>query len=557
MSEVADFVVIGAGTAGCLMANRLSADPRHSVILLESGSTDVRRWRRAPIGSLYGYQPPNTAWNYHTLAQPGLNGRALPYVQGKALGGSSALGGVIHMRGQAADYDKWAEQTGDQDWSWAACLADFKRHEDHYAYDGDTPPDVKTRRLHARGGGWRVEPQQPGWDILNAYAAAARQYGVPATANFNQGNGTGTGYFDVSRRAGQRWDSYRAFLRRILHRKSLEVWDNVTVEKLLFETDAGGQPRCNAVELCIQGVRGTVAARKEVILCAGAIGSPHLLQRSGLGDPAHLRRIGVDLVRDLPGVGQNMQDHLQVRTVLRLRNAKTLNQRARTRWGRFRVAAQYALTRSGPMAMAPAQLGIITKSDPAQARANIQFQVQPLSQPHADYTKSDGALDDFAALTAGVANLAPSSRGAVRARSASAYEAPEITPNYLSTEADRQVALQSLKVARAIGTQPALRPFAPQEHRPGVAQAGEDAQLRAVADSARSMFHACGTARMGRADDPAAVVDSRLRVRGIRGLRVVDASVMPTITSGNTNGPTLMISEKAAGWILQDWKRRN
>ncbi|MDP6166678.1 MAG: GMC family oxidoreductase N-terminal domain-containing protein [Gammaproteobacteria bacterium] len=551
MKQKFDYIVVGAGSAGALLANRLSADSSKRVLLLEAGGKDNYHWIHIPVGYLYCIDNPRTDWQFHTEPEAGLNGRSLLYPRGKTLGGCSSINGMIYMRGQARDYDQWAQLSGDAQWSWAYSLEDFKAHEDYYRLDqgtDDLEPEMQNKaRLHGSGGEWRVEKQRLRWEILEAYAKAAVQLGIPATDDFNGGDNTGVGYFDVNQRSGWRWNTSKAFLRPIKSRSNLEIWTHAQVTKLNLGKDADGHKRCTSVDVSVSGQVLTVEANCEVILSAGAIGSPHIMQLSGIGSAQHLARVGIKVTHELEGVGSNLQDHLQIRTVYGVEGVKTLNKMASTLMGKASFALEYALKRSGPMSMAPSQLGIFTKSDTAQEHANIEFHVQPLSleafgQP----------LHDFPAITASVCNLNPTSRGTVLTKSSDPFQAPAIAPNYLTTEEDRKVAADSLRVVRDIAQQQALAEYCPTEIKPGK-QFQTDAELAQVAgDIASTIFHPVGTTKMGKKDDPAAVVDSKLRVYGIRGLRVVDAGIMPTITSGNTNSPTLMIAEKAARWILQD-----
>lgn len=537
-----DYIVIGGGTAGCLMANRLSADPAKRVLLVEAGRKDDYHWIHIPVGYLYCIGNPRTDWLYQTEPDAGLNGRRLRYPRGKTLGGCSSINGMIYMRGQARDYDHWAAFTGDDAWRWDQVLPAFKAHENHHRLDAAQDPAFAA--LHGHGGEWRIEKQRLRWDVLDAFAQAAQQAGIPATPDFNTGDNEGVGYFEVNQKAGWRWNASKAFLRPVLQRANLTVWTETLTERLVLQRDAGGALRCTGVELRRQGQRVQVQAAQEVVLSAGSIGSPAILQRSGIGPAAVLQPQGIAVQHELPGVGENLQDHLQIRAVFKVQGATTLNVLASSLWGKARIGLEYMARRTGPMSMAPSQLGAFTRSDPQQPHPNLQYHVQPLS-----LDAFGEPLHAFPAFTASVCNLNPASRGHVRITSPSADDAPAIAPNYLSTEQDRQVAADSLRVTRRIVAQPALAKYQPEEFKPGPQYQSDEELARLAGDIASTIFHPVGTTRMGRADDPMAVVDSRLRVRGVQGLRVVDAGVMPTITSGNTNSPTLMIAEKAARWM--------
>lgn len=542
-----DFIIVGAGTAGCLLANRLSADPANRVLLIEAGGRDMYPWIHIPVGYLYCIDNPRTDWRLRTEPEAGLNGRSLLYPRGKTLGGCSSINGMIYMRGQARDYDQWAALTGDADWRWDRVLPDFIAHEDHYRRDPGrpTPPDQFTAH-HGQGGAWRVDQQRLRWDLLDAFAKAAEQAGIPATDDFNQGDNHGVGYFEVNQKKGWRWNSSKAFLHPVARtRANLTVWTRAQAKRLILDQSEG--LRCTGVEVMREGVSVIAHAARSVVLAAGAIGTPHLLLLSGIGPAAHVKDQGITPILDRPGVGANLQDHLQIRAVFKVEGAKTLNKLASTLWGQAGIALQYALTRRGPMSMAPSQLGAFTRSDPGQAHANLQYHVQPLSldafgQP----------LHRFAAFTASVCNLNPTSRGTVTLKAPGFDTPPAIAPRYLSTDEDRRIAAQSLRITRTIVGQPALAPYRPTEYKPG-AQYENDADLASLAgDIATTIFHPVGTAKMGMTDDPMAVVDSHLAVIGVAGLRIADASIMPTITSGNTNSPTLMIAEKAARWALAE-----
>ena len=564
-----DYIIVGAGTAGCLLANRLSADASKRVLLIEAGRKDDYHWVHIPVGYLYCIGNPRTDWLYQTAPDAGLNGRTLRYPRGKVLGGCSSINGMIYMRGQARDYNQWADITGDARWRWDNCLPYFKLHEDHHAganaWHGakgarsevllnDTSTYGETLRHHVAGGEWRVERQRLRWDVLDAFAQAAVQAGIPASDDFNRGDNEGVGYFEVNQKSGWRWNTPKAFLRPTCYaRPNFELWSSAQVSKLVMSTDADGQLRCTGVQVWA-GPQGhvTANAKQAVVLCAGSIGTPQILQLSGLGPAQVLQQHGIAPLIDLPGVGANLQDHLQIRAVFKVQGVTTLNTLANSWWGKAKIGLEYVFKQSGPMSMAPSQLGAFTRSSPDQPYPNIEYHVQPLS-----LDAFGEPLHNFPAFTASVCNLNPTSRGTVHITSPHFADAPRIAPNYLSTPEDRQVAADSLRVTRKIVSQPALARYQPEEYKPGVQFQSDDDLARLAGDIATTIFHPVGTARMGRIDDPMAVVDTELRVRDGRGgvvrrLRVVDASVMPTITSGNTNSPTLMLAEKAAQWLSQE-----
>ena len=546
--ETFEYIIVGAGTAGCLLANRLSKDPSKRVLLLEAGKRDNYLWIHIPVGYLYCIGNPRTDWLYETAAEPGLNGRALRYPRGKGLGGSSSINGMIYMRGQARDYDGWATLTGEPAWRWDNVLPDFKAHEDHYRLDNGADPatgaNSRFSDFHGHGGEWRIEKQRLRWDILEAFEAAANEAGIESIDDYNTGDNEGIGYFEVTQKSGWRWNASRGFLRPARHRKNLTVWTQAHVEHLLFEKTAGGQPRCTGAALRRDGKAIQVHATGEVILSAGAVGTPHILQLSGIGPAAHLAAHGIDVVHNAPGVGENLQDHLQIRTIFKVQNAKTLNILAASLFGKAKIGLEYLARRTGPMSMAPSQLGAFTRSHPSRPHANLEYHVQPLS-----LDAFGEPLHAFPAFTVSVCNLNPASRGTVRLKSNRFDDSPHIAPNYLAAEEDRHVAAESLRQVRDIMKKPALAKHKPEEYKPG-AHFQTDAELAQQAGLiASTIFHPVGTAKMGPHTDPAAVVDPHLKVHGIQNLRVVDASIMPTITSGNTNAPTLMIAEKAAGWI--------
>jgi choline dehydrogenase len=541
-----DYIIVGAGTAGSLLANRLSADPRKHVLLLEAGGHDDYHWIHIPVGYLHCIGNPRTDWLYQTEPDAGLNGRSLRYPRGKVLGGCSSINGMIYMRGQSRDYEAWADATGEDAWRWDQVLPFFKQHENHWRLDATTGVSDAFKALHGHGGEWRVEKQRLSWGILDAFAQAAQQAGIPATEDFNGGNNEGVGYFEVNQRKGWRWNTAKAFLRpTCFGRPNFELWTGAQVQRLVLNR-ADGQLHCGGVMVRTPSGPQTALLNPggEVLLAAGAIGSPQLLQLSGIGPSELLQQHGVEVKQDLPGVGANLQDHLQIRAVFKVQGAKTLNTLASSLWGKAKIGLEYALKRSGPMSMAPSQLGAFTRSTPDKAWPDLQYHVQPLS-----LDAFGEPLHDFNAITASVCNLNPSSRGSVQIRSADPDQAPAIAPNYLSTEEDRRIAADSLRLTRRIVAQPALAAYQPEEYKPGPQYQSDEELARLAGDIATTIFHPVGSCKMGRDDDPTAVVDAHLRVRGVTGLRVIDASVMPSITSGNTNSPTLMIAERAAAWI--------
>lgn len=536
-----DYIIIGAGTAGCVLANRLAQDKGVSVLLLEAGRKDDYVWIHIPVGYLYCIDNPRTDWLFRTEADPGLNGRALIYPRGKVLGGCSSINGMIYMRGQARDYDLWAQLTGDASWRWENVLPVFRKSEDHYK---------GADACHGAGGEWRVEKQRLSWEILDAFRQAAAERGIPMTEDFNRGDNEGCGYFEVNQKKGLRWNTAQAFLKPTAGRHGkLDIMTGCHVKRLrLRQTDEGMV--CTGVEFTGGGTEWFAEARGETISTAGAIGSPQILQLSGIGPASLLQKHGVPVAVDLPGVGENLQDHLQLRMAFKVQDVKTLNTMAGNWFGKMQIGMQYAFTRSGPMSMAPSQLGAFTRSDPSQPTANLEYHVQPLS-----LERFGEPLHPFPAFTASVCNLRPTARGHVRIASGDPYAAPKITPNYLSTAEDRKVAADALSITRNIVTAPALQKYRPEEFKPGMQYRTEEELAKAAGDIGTTIFHPVGTCRMGRDDDLLAVVDSHMRVRGVKGLRVVDASVMPTITSGNTNSPTIMIAEKAAEWIKAERNR--
>jgi choline dehydrogenase-like flavoprotein len=530
-----DYIIAGAGSAGCLLANRLSADPGKRVLLLEAGGRDNWIWFHIPVGYLFAIGNPRSDWCFKTEPEAGLNGRVLNYPRGKVIGGSSAINAMIYMRGQAADYDHW-RQLGLNGWSWTEVLPFFRRHEDHFLGDSDA---------HAAGGEWPISAPRVRWDLLDAFRAAAEQAGIKSIPDFNCGDNEGCCAFHVNQKRGRRVSTARAFLKPVLHRANLRLETGCLVESIVFD----GR-RAAGIRFTQNGETRTARCRGEVILAAGSIGSTQILLLSGVGPAAHLQEHGIPVLLDKPGVGLNLQDHLQLRMIYKVDGITTLNERYHAPLGMARMLAEYVLFRRGPLTMAPSQLGLFTRSDNDQDRANLQYHVQPLS-----LDKFGDPLHKFPAFTASVCNLRPTSRGTVRLRSRSPLDPPAIQPNYLSTDEDRRIAARAIKLTRQIAAQPALAPYHPQEYLPGPSVRDDEAALvKAAGDIGTTIFHPVGTAKMGLASDPLAVVDERLRVTGLECLRVIDASVMPAITSGNTNAPTMMIAEKGAAMLREDAK---
>jgi choline dehydrogenase len=530
-----DYIIVGAGSAGCILANRLSADPSKRVLILEAGGRDNWIWFHIPVGYLFAIGNPRSDWLFKTEPEEGLNGRSLNYPRGKVIGGSSSINAMVYMRGQAADFDHW-RQLGLSGWGWNDVLPFFRKHENHFMGESDA---------HAVGGEWHISAPRVRWDLLDAFRTAAEQAGIKSIPDFNGGDNEGICAFHVNQKRGRRWSAASAFLKPVLNRQNLRLETGCLVEGIMFDGK-----RAAGVRWSQGGETRTAKCRGEVILAAGSIGSTQLLLLSGVGPAQQLQNHGIPIVLDRPGVGNNLQDHLQLRMIYKVDGITTLNERYHAPFGMTKMLAEFALFRRGPLTMAPSQLGVFTRSDPDQERANLQYHVQPLS-----LDRFGEPLHTFPAFTASVANVRPTSRGYVRLRSRDPADKPVIKPNYLSTDQDRRIAASSIRLTRRVVAQPALKNFHPDEYLPG-SNIGDDEQalIKAAGDIGTTIFHPVGTAKMGLPSDPMMVVDDRLRVFGIERLRVVDASVMPTITSGNTNAPTMMIAERGASLVREDAK---
>lgn len=528
-----DYIIAGGGAAGCVLANRLSANQALRVLLLEAGNDERWIWTKIPVGYLFCINNPRTDWCYKTQAEPGLNGRSIIYARGKGLGGSTLINAMIYMRGQARDYDEWAALTGDSRWSWQAVLPSFKAVENYWRGESE---------FHGVDGEWQVSKQRLSWDILDRFAEAANQAGIPNTVDFNTGNNEGVSQFEVNQKFGMRWSTARGFLKPARGRKNLLVLTGALSDKVLFE-----DKRATGIQFYLNGELCQAQSRIETILSAGSIGSPAILQRSGIGDAAFLQEKGIPVLLNSPGVGNNLQDHLQLRSIYKVQGIRTLNQTANTWQGKAKMGLEYALMRKGPLTMAPSQLGLFARSEASLATPDLEYHVQPLS-----LDKFGDPLHDFPAFTASVCDLRPESRGWIKIADTDPNSAPLIAPCYLTAEADRIKAAKAIQLTRKIASQAALQPYQPEEYLPGSDYQSEEELAMAAGNIGTTIFHPVGTCKMGQTDDPTAVTDSRLQIRGVQGLRVVDASIMPTITSGNTSSPTIMLAAKAAEMILQD-----
>jgi len=528
-----DYIIIGAGSAGCVLANRLSENPNIKVLLLEAGGKDTNPWIHIPVGYYKTLHNPDTDWCFNTEPDETMNNRSIPYPRGKTLGGSSSINGLLYIRGQEQDYDLWRQQ-GNVGWSWKDVLPYFIKSENQ---------ERGSSEFHGINGPLSVSDQRIKLDILDVFMDAAEEIGIPKINDFNKGDNFGCGYFQVTEKNGFRCSTAVGYLNPVKKRKNLKIEVKAHVKSVDFESN-----KATGVSYWINNELKKIKANKEIILCAGSIGTPQILQVSGVGDASKLKNLGINIVHNLPGVGKNLQDHLMFRPVFKVKNIKTLNKKINSLIGKIMIGMEFLLFKKGPMTMGASQLCGFAKSDSSRETPNLQFHIQPIST---DKLIGGAKLHDFPGFTPTVANIRPTSRGEINIVNNDSRENPKIKMNYLSTPEDRKVSALGLKLIRKIVLETdAFKKYEPEEFRPGIEIQDDEELVKAASNYSQTIFHPVGTCKMGHGSE--SVVNDKLKIHGIENLRVIDASIMPNITSGNTNAPTIMIAEKGADMILNN-----